>query len=108
MSKNAMMSAMPRVKIRMTHAQKIEEIDAPKKSNLLKLLQSKGISVGSACGGMGICASCKVTVIQGASHLSPPNEIEEDLAERNNLQRNERISCQTEVLGDIEITTGYW
>ncbi len=103
-----MISAMPRVKLRMTHAQRVEEIDAPKNSNLLKLLQSNGISVGSACGGMGICASCKVTVIQGARHLSPANEVEEDLAERNNLQRNERISCQTVILGDIEITTGYW
>jgi len=103
-----MMSAMPRVKLRMTHAQRIEELEAPKKANLLKFLQEKGISVGSACGGMGICASCKVTVLQGHRHLSPANEVEEDLAERNNLQRNERISCQTEVLGDIEITTGYW
>ena len=103
-----MIGAMPRMKLRMTHAQRIEELEAPRKSNLLRVLQSKGISIGSACGGKGICASCKVTVIDGAQNLSHPNEVEEGLAERNNLQRNERISCQTTVLGDIEITTGYW
>jgi len=99
---------MPRVILKMTHAKCVKEFEAPRHSNLLKFLQQQGISVGSACGGLGICASCKVTVLKGQRNLTAPNEVEEDLAERNNLIRNERISCQTQILGDIEITTGYW
>jgi len=83
-------------------------IEAPRRANLLKLLQSEGIPVGNACGGKGLCASCKISVVAGAKHLSRPNDTELELAERNRLQKAERISCQTKVMGDIEITTNYW
>jgi len=81
---------------------------APKKANLLKFLQENGIPVGSACGGQGLCASCKVQVVEGSHHLNSPNDREMDLIERNHLQNSERISCQCKILGDIEITTSYW
>ncbi len=83
-------------------------LEAPRKANLLHFLQEKGVSIGSACGGQGLCASCKVNVLKGQTQLSRPNDRELELAERNNLQKDERISCQTKVLGDIEITTSYW
>lgn len=83
-------------------------LDAPRKSNLLKFLHSKGVPVGSACGGKGLCSSCKVRVLEGDKNLSRPNDTEQSLAERNNLQKGERIACQTKVMGDIQITTSYW
>jgi ferredoxin len=95
---------MPKIKL---HPQGIV-LEAPKRSNLLRFLQSQNIPVGSACGGHGLCASCKVTVLQGERNLSSPNDREVDLNVRNSLQRHERISCQCSVLGDIEITTSYW
>ncbi len=84
------------------------ELEAPRKANLLQFLHGQGIPVGSACGGKGLCASCKVRVLQGENHLSKPSDHEVELAERNHLARSERISCQCKVLGDIEITTSYW
>lgn len=83
-------------------------LTAPKKANLLKLLQEHEVPVGNACGGNGLCASCKVIVLEGASNLSRPNSIEMDLAERNRLPETERISCQCQVLGDLTLTTTYW
>ena len=83
-------------------------LEATRKANLLKILQDSNVSVGSACGGKGICASCKITVLSGAQNLSRPNDRELDLAERNHLDKSERISCQSKVLGNIEITTSYW
>lgn len=83
-------------------------LEAPKKSNLLRFLHSQNIPVGSACGGKGLCASCKVQVLNGQKALSRPNDTEIELAERNHLQKDERISCQVRILGDIEITTSYW
>lgn len=85
-----------------------EVIEAARKANLLKTLHDNEVPVGNACGGKGLCASCKVTVISGAKNLSKPNDTELQLAERNHLQKDERISCQTRILGDIQITTGYW
>ncbi|MBN8554280.1 MAG: (2Fe-2S)-binding protein [Deltaproteobacteria bacterium] len=83
-------------------------LEAPKRCNLLAFLQSQGIAVGSACGGKGLCASCKVSVLNGEKNLSRPNDREIELNSRNNLQLKERIACQCKVLGDIEITTSYW
>lgn len=95
---------MPRVKLQPGNI----EIEATRKENLLKFLHSAQIPVGSACGGKGLCASCKVSILNGAKNLSRPNDTELELAERNHLQKDERISCQTKILGDIEITTNYW
>lgn len=93
-------------KIRLQPGERI--LEAPRKANLLHFLQSQQIPVGSACGGKGLCASCKLSVVSGEKNLSKPNDRELALAERNHLNKNERISCQTKVLGDIEITTQYW
>lgn len=83
-------------------------LEAPRKENLLRFLHRRGVPVGSACGGKGLCASCKVIVLKNTENLSRPNDRELDLAERNRLPKNERIACQVKVLGDIEITTSYW
>ncbi|TVQ79431.1 MAG: (2Fe-2S)-binding protein [Bradymonadales bacterium] len=83
-------------------------LEAPRRANLMRFLHDAGVPVGSACGGKGLCASCKIQVLRGAENLSRPNDRELDLAERNRLQKNERISCQTKVLGDVELTTPYW
>ena len=83
-------------------------LEAPRKANLLRFLQQHQIPVGGACGGHGICASCKIIVLKGERNLSRPNDLEQSLAERNHLMNNERISCQAKILGDIEITTSYW
>lgn len=80
----------------------------PRRANLLQFLHENNIPVGSACGGHGLCASCKVHVLCGQKNISRPNDTETELAQRNHLQSNERISCQCTVLGDIEITTFYW
>lgn len=92
----------------MTQENKVLDLEAPKKVNLLRYLQEAQIPVGNACGGNGLCASCKVTVLHGEKNLNVPNDIETGLALRNRLAMNERISCQCKVLGDIEITTSYW
>jgi 2Fe-2S ferredoxin len=85
-----------------------QELTAPYGSNLLKFLQSKNIPIGSACGGMGLCASCKVIVLSTGKGLSRPSDRELEIKDRNNLQKTERIACQCTVIDDVEITTSYW
>lgn len=84
------------------------ELNAPRKANLLQFLQESRVPVGSACGGKGLCASCKLRVLQGGKNLSRPNDTESELAERNHLPVDERISCQSKILGDVELTASYW
>lgn len=76
--------------------------------NLMAVLREQKIPVASSCQGDGICGRCRIQILAGADKLSPPNEQEKILRDRLNLKPNERISCQTEVLGDILIDTTYW
>ncbi|MNJ93320.1 2Fe-2S ferredoxin-5 [compost metagenome] len=74
----------------------------------MKALLDAGLPVASSCDGDGVCAKCKMIVLEGAENLSAPNETEDFLKETNNLDKNVRISCQTEILGDITIHATYW
>ncbi|HAG91842.1 MAG TPA: hypothetical protein DCL41_08220 [Bdellovibrionales bacterium] len=76
--------------------------------NLMATLRKNQMPVASSCQGDGVCGKCKIQVYGGESHLSPPNDTELFLRQRYHLAPNERISCQTQVLGDILIDTTYW
>ena len=77
-------------------------------SNLMTSLQAAGIPVASSCNGDGVCAKCKITILEGAENLSPENEIEKFLREKNDIPIPQRISCQTKIFGDIKIDASYW
>lgn len=85
-----------------------KEIPVARGANLMTSLLDQQIPVASSCGGDGVCGKCRIQILKGENHLTSANETEVFLAESNNLKKNERISCQTEVLGDIEIDTNYW
>ena len=74
----------------------------------MKALLEGGLPVASSCSGDGVCAKCKVIVIEGMENLSPENETESFLRESKGIPKDQRISCQVQVLGDITIDTTYW
>ena len=77
-------------------------------ANLMKSLLAQDIPVASSCHGEGVCAKCRVSVVQGDQNLSPASELELHLIEKNRIPKGIRISCQVQVQGDVEIDTGYW
>ncbi len=83
-------------------------IEVPTGSNLMQALLDANIPVASSCHGDGVCCKCVVLVSKGLENLSSRNKIELELLERNPLTFQQRVSCQTLVLGPIEIDTGYW
>ncbi len=95
---------MPTVSIKKT--QKSFQIE--KGSNLMKSLLENGRPVASSCNGDGVCAKCRIQILSGSENLSAPNETELFLREKFQLKANERISCQTEILGDITVDATYW
>lgn len=84
------------------------EVTVEAGANLMQALLDHQVPVASSCGGEGVCTKCLIKVIEGKENLSPPNETENDLREIHDFPKNERISCQTQVLGDITIDTTYW
>lgn len=75
---------------------------------VLDVARSVGAPLGNSCGGTGVCARCRVTVLSGADSLSPPTTIEERVVVQRGLAANERLACQAVVIGDCSVTTGYW
>ncbi|MEK7357408.1 MAG: 2Fe-2S iron-sulfur cluster-binding protein [Bdellovibrionota bacterium] len=76
--------------------------------NLMQALLAGGLPVASSCKGDGVCAKCRIEIVDGHRNLSPQNEREVFLRERHEVPKNQRISCQTTVHGDITVTTSYW
>lgn len=85
-----------------------EPLEVPVGTNLMKALLDADLPVASSCDGDGVCAKCRITILQGAENLSAPNETEEFLKESKNVDKGVRISCQTQVLGDVTVHATYW
>ncbi|MFN8790128.1 MAG: 2Fe-2S iron-sulfur cluster-binding protein [Bdellovibrionales bacterium] len=95
---------MPRISFVKTKAPLQVEVGA----NLMQALLEGGLPVASSCKGDGVCCKCVIQIVQGEANLSPRNDREQELSERNRLQDHVRVSCQTQVFGDITVDTGYW
>ena len=83
-------------------------IEVEEGANLMKALVDNGVPVATSCGGEGVCTKCVITVVEGRENLSRPNELEDDMRDIHDIPREQRMSCQTEVLGDVTVDTGYW
>ncbi len=84
------------------------EIEVPAGTNLMQALLGQGIPVASSCRGDGVCAKCRVEVVEGNRNLSKENDLEKFLRDRHQIERNYRISCQVTVEGDVTVDAGYW
>lgn len=73
------------------------------KGNLLKNLLETGVYVDNPCNGTGTCGKCKVRVLSG--ECSAISETERRLLSPVEVQNGIRLSCMTEVYGDIELET---
>lgn len=77
--------------------------EAKENETILDVARRAGAPLGNSCGGVGVCARCKVRVVEG--ELSPPTSME---ARFGRLEGNERLACQAVVLGGCVVTATYW
>ncbi|HUP46336.1 MAG TPA: 2Fe-2S iron-sulfur cluster-binding protein [Thermoanaerobaculia bacterium] len=75
---------------------------------LLDAARRAGAPIGNSCGGIGICARCRVRIVAGADQLSAPTSVEARVSAERSLAPDERLACQVIALGDCTITTTYW
>lgn len=76
---------------------------AKENETVLDVARRAGAPLGNSCGGVGVCARCKVRVVSG--ELSPPTSMEVRFGK---LEEGERLACQAVVTGPCEVTTTYW
>lgn len=72
-------------------------------ANLLKTLLDAGVFVDNPCNGTGVCGKCKVRVLSGK--VSGISETERPLLKPEEVEEGIRLSCMTEVCGDVEVET---
>ncbi len=70
---------------------------------LLDLSIAHKITHWHECGGNGRCTTCRVRILDGASHLSPPTRREADLARARGWDPTIRLACQTSASGDVTL-----
>ena len=81
---------------------------AKENESLLDVARRAGVPLGNSCGAVGICARCRVRIVDGAENLSLPTSMEIRFGEPRGFAEDERMACQAVVFGDVEITTTYW
>mgnify|MGYP001028480673 CR=1 FL=1 len=71
--------------------------------SLQSLALNEGIRIGGACGGLGLCTTCKVRVVEGAEFLSRLTREEKEFRAQNLLKEDERLACQCTATNDVTI-----
>jgi ferredoxin len=91
-----MSSAIIKIKIENTNGE-VQELELPNDINLslMEILKASEYPVLATCGGMALCATCHVEVLQGAEMLGNPNDAELDMIDTlPNATSNSRLACQ--------------
>ena len=70
-------------------------------TNLLSAAQRAGVEIVASCGGIGICSTCKMRILQGK--VTPPTLTEEEELGQELLLAGFRLACQTEPLEDVSV-----
>ena len=75
---------------------------------VLDVARRAAVPLGNSCGGVGVCARCRVRMLEGAENVTPPTAIETRFGSARGFGPDERMACQAVVTGDCTVTTTYW
>ncbi|RZK61296.1 MAG: (2Fe-2S)-binding protein [Hymenobacter sp.] len=71
-----------------------QPLEVPAGATLLAAIQRAGHDWRHACGAKGRCTTCRVQLLAGAAHLTPPTAPEVRYREAGRLLPTERLTCQ--------------
>ncbi|MDA0802751.1 MAG: 2Fe-2S iron-sulfur cluster-binding protein [Planctomycetota bacterium] len=90
---------------------KVVRVMAAKGEHLLEVALDHGINIEHACGGVCACSTCHIYIEKGMGSVTESTEAEDDrVEEAPGIQRNSRLACQCEVMGDgpIQLRVPAW
>ncbi|RYU80767.1 2Fe-2S iron-sulfur cluster-binding protein [Hymenobacter persicinus] len=77
-------------------------LHVPAGATLLAALHAAGFDWMHACGAKGRCTTCRLEVVSGLEHLTPPTDAELRYRAAGRLLPHERLTCQTRLpAGDV-------
>lgn len=102
-------NSMFKVKFLNKNGNKIDEFSIRKGTNLWVFIRKRGLPIGAACSGVGVCAACHLKVVEGTpGATSEQNEFERNTLKNNNKHPSDRLACLCRVYGDITVQADYW
>lgn len=94
------------INIRVQHPDgTINTIEAPTDMglSLMELLKASEYDVLATCGGMALCATCCIEVLEGEDKLPNMNDDEIDMLDTlPDAMHNSRLACQIRLTNDID------
>ncbi|HEY9648306.1 MAG TPA: adenylate/guanylate cyclase domain-containing protein [Chroococcidiopsis sp.] len=81
---------------------RLVNVEAPE--TILETSLCAGIPHTHVCGGSARCSTCRVWVLEGLEQCAPRNDAEWALAKRLQFDPRIRLACQTQVMGDGQVT----
>ena len=79
------------------------EISISKDETILTASLRNDIQHLHACGGLGMCSTCRVEILEGEDNLSQKSKSEQKLSEKLELPSNIRLACQTKIKGNVKL-----
>ena len=82
-----------------------QEIELPEgiNLNLMDVLKAYEYNILATCGGLALCATCHVQVLEGLEQLSEPEDAELDMLDTlPDAAANSRLACQLKVNEKLE------
>lgn len=70
-------------------------------ADLLTAAQRAGVDLVAACGGVGICGTCRIRLLGG--ELNPPTGNEREHLSADELLQGYRLACQAQPRGNVQI-----
>lgn len=71
--------------------------------NLMEVLKASEYDILATCGGMALCATCMIQVLEGAEQLPSPHDQELDMLDTMpSSDDKSRLACQIAVNEDLE------
>jgi uncharacterized 2Fe-2S/4Fe-4S cluster protein (DUF4445 family) len=78
-----------------------KRVEVAPNTTLLEAAQQAGLALSSACGGMGNCGQCRLVILAGS--VSPPTVDEKYILTELELQRGQRLACNTHIHSDVKV-----
>ncbi len=76
----------------------------PPQSSLMEVALAAEIPTLSACGGNGICSTCRVEVVEGLDQLTARSDAESLMATKRGWPDHVRLACTTRIVGAGPVT----
>ncbi|MGB3063088.1 2Fe-2S iron-sulfur cluster-binding protein [Sphingobacterium thalpophilum] len=69
--------------------------------SLMEILKASEYEILATCGGMALCATCHITVLEGMEHLPAANDQELDMLDTlPDADNSSRLACQLHLHND--------